>query len=63
MNPASNICYIVGAMSLTPDLRPYPVAGDYVIAADRGFDSLMASIRTWRWATSTLWATGPATPM
>ncbi len=42
MNPASNICYIVGAMSLTPDLRPCPVQGDYVIAADRGFDSLMA---------------------
>lgn len=42
MNPASNICYIVGAMSLTPDLRPYPTPGDYVIAADRGFDSLMA---------------------
>ena len=39
---AQNICYIVGAMSLTPDLRPYPVQGDYVIAADRGFDSLMA---------------------
>lgn len=37
-----NICYIVGAMSLTPDLRPYPMPGDYVIAADRGFDSLMA---------------------
>jgi len=29
-------------MSLTPDLRPYPVPVDYVIAADRGFDSLMA---------------------
>ena len=42
MNPVSNICYIVGAMSLTPDLRPWPVPGDYVIAADRGFDSLMA---------------------
>ena len=27
MDPASNICYIVGAMSLTPDLRPYPVSG------------------------------------
>ena len=37
-----NICYIVGAMPLTPDLRPYPVQGDYVIAADRGFDSLVA---------------------
>ena len=36
------ICYIVGAMSLTPDLRPYPTSGDYVIAADRGFDSLVA---------------------
>ena len=22
LNPASNICYIVGAMSLTPSLRP-----------------------------------------
>jgi len=42
VDPASNICYIVGAMSLTPDLRPYPTHGDYVIAADRGFDSLMA---------------------
>lgn len=42
MNPSFNICYIVGAMSLTPDLRPYPVQGDYVIAADRGFDSLVA---------------------
>lgn len=42
MEPTSNICYIVGAMSLTPDLRPYPRQGDYVIAADRGFDSLMA---------------------
>ena len=42
MIPTSNVCYIVGAMSLTPDLRPYPTQGDYVIAADRGFDSLMA---------------------
>lgn len=39
---SSNICYVVGAMSLTPALRPYPAPGDYVIAADRGFDSLMA---------------------
>lgn len=38
----NGVCYVVGAMSLTPDLRPYPVQGDYVIAADRGFDSLMA---------------------
>ena len=42
MSSASGICYIVGAMSLTPDLRPYPTQGDYVIAADLGFDSLMA---------------------
>ena len=42
MDPSTNICYIVGAMSLTPDLRPYPLSGDYVIAADLGFDSLMA---------------------
>ena len=34
MNPDSNICYIVGAMSLTPDLRPYPTRGDCVIAAE-----------------------------
>ena len=40
---AEEICYIVGAMSLTPSLRPYPKPGDYVIAADRGFDSLVAS--------------------
>jgi thiamine pyrophosphokinase len=29
-------------MSLSLSLRPYPVPGDYVIAADRGFDSLLA---------------------
>ncbi|RHR07338.1 thiamine diphosphokinase [Pseudoflavonifractor sp. AF19-9AC] len=39
---SSGICYVVGAMSLTPALRPYPAPGDYVIAADRGYDSLMA---------------------
>lgn len=38
----NRICYVVGAMSLSLALRPYPVPGDYVIAADRGFDSLMA---------------------
>lgn len=42
MDPSSGICYIVGAMSLTPNLRPYPGPNDYVIAADRGFDSLLA---------------------
>ncbi len=42
MGNLSRICYIVGAMSLTPGLRPYPAPGDYVIAADRGFDSLLA---------------------
>ena len=42
MNLLPGICYIVGAMSLTPNLRPYPAPGDYVIAADRGFDSLLA---------------------
>ena len=36
------ICYVVGAMSLSPSLRPYPAPGDYVIAADRGYDSLLA---------------------
>lgn len=36
------ICYVVGAMSLSLGLRPYPAPGDYVIAADRGYDSLMA---------------------
>jgi len=36
------ICYVVGAMSLSPSLCPHPVPGDLVIAADRGFDSLMA---------------------
>lgn len=38
----NRICYVVGAMSLSLALRPYPIPGDYVIAADRGFDSLMA---------------------
>ena len=41
---ASNdrICYVVGAMSLSLALRPCPAPGDCVIAADRGYDSLMA---------------------
>lgn len=38
----NRICYVVGAMSLAPALRPSPAPGDYVIAADRGYDSLMA---------------------
>lgn len=38
----NRICYVVGAMSLSLSLRPYPAPGDYVIAADRGYDSLMA---------------------
>ena len=42
MSNDNRICYVVGAMSLTPKLRPYPAPGDFVIAADRGFDSLMA---------------------
>lgn len=42
MRSPTGICYIVGAMSLTPGLCPHPAPGDYVIAADRGFDSLMA---------------------
>ena len=42
MAQPSGICYLAGAMSLTPDLRPCPRPGDYVIAADRGFDALMA---------------------
>lgn len=36
------ICYVVGAMSLSLSLRPSPAPGDYIIAADRGYDSLMA---------------------
>ena len=42
MTKPNGICYIVGAMSLTPTLCPCPKAEDYVIAADRGYDSLMA---------------------
>lgn len=42
MTNENKICYVVGAMSLTPNLRPFPAPGDFVIAADRGFDSLMA---------------------
>lgn len=42
MGKNDRICYVVGAMSLSLSLCPRPVLGDYVIAADRGFDSLMA---------------------
>ena len=42
MTNSTGICYIEGALSLTPSLCPHPMAGDYVIAADRGYDSLMA---------------------
>ena len=42
MSANNRICYVVGAMSLSMNLRPYPAPGDYVIAADRGYDSLMA---------------------
>lgn len=42
MTNSTGICYIAGALSLTPSLCPHPMAGDYVIAADRGYDSLMA---------------------
>ena len=42
MTNNQRICYVVGAMSLSPSLRPYPAPGDYVIAAARGYGSLMA---------------------
>ena len=42
MATLDRICYVVGAMSLSLALRPFPAPGDYVIAADRGYDSLMA---------------------
>ena len=42
MSINDRICYVVGAMSLSMNLRPYPAPGDYIIAADRGYDSLMA---------------------
>lgn len=42
MSKNDRVCYVVGAMSLSMSLRPYPAPGDYVIAADRGYDSLMA---------------------
>lgn len=41
MQCENRICYVVGAMSLSLSLRPCPAPGDYVIAADRGYDSLM----------------------
>ena len=37
-----SVCYVVGAMSLSHDMCPHPAPGDYVIAADRGYDALMA---------------------
>ena len=42
MANCDRICYVVGAMSLSLPLRPCPAPGDYIIAADRGYDSLMA---------------------
>ena len=42
MGKNDRICYVVGAMSLSLSLCPRPAPGDYVIAADRGYDSLMA---------------------
>ena len=33
------ICYVVGAMSLSLSLRPSPAPGDYVIAADAGYEN------------------------
>ena len=42
MQCENRICYVVGAMSLSLSLRPCPAPGDYVIAADAGYDSLMA---------------------
>ena len=42
MTGNDRVCYVVGAMSLSLALRPCPAPGDYVIAADRGYDSLMA---------------------
>ena len=42
MQCENRICYVVGAMSLSLSLRPCPALGDYVIAAVRGYDSLMA---------------------
>lgn len=34
------ICYVAGAMPLSPDLLPHPRPGDSIIAADRGFQTL-----------------------
>lgn len=42
MTQHNKICYIAGAMSISSHLRPFPAPHDYVIAADRGYDSLMA---------------------
>ena len=42
MTQSTGVCYIAGAMSLTPALCPCPRAEDYVNAAHRGYDSQMA---------------------
>ena len=42
MTNHNRICYVAGAMSISHALCPAPSPGDYVIAADRGYDSLMA---------------------
>ena len=50
-----------------PVLVPVPPegAGDFLIAADKGYEALEATARPpiWWWAILTPWAAGPTTPM
>lgn len=42
MTQTAGVCYIVGAMPLSSELCPAPKPDDFIIAADKGYQELMA---------------------
>ena len=65
MTIKSGLCYVVGAMPLSWSLCPRKGAGDFLIAADKGYEPWRPTVRPpiWWWVTLTPWAAGPTTPM
>ena len=58
MTNNQRICYVVGAMSLSPSLRPYPAPGDYVIAAEESTLSPPPSSTPLCWSPAGNWSAG-----